>query len=368
MTHSSAQPHTEVDLAQLDADFLASRGEAGDVKWVRAVEGRLMLDGVKALAARDALTELLLVLRDAKEPAEELFGDPAIWAREQQERWHQSGIQAYDRNERLSLGRFLQAVFFSAAVVAVAVTVVALLNDGWMTSLSWTMFALPVILSATAVGLQQVWSLAGRNCSRVMALVWAAVFLIASALIVGGLAILMPKSAGIGSSLWYLAPTPLYAILFFAIRVASKRKRIIPELVSSDAAAGTKDEWIQQLREQLRLRNDLSDRQIRVITDETCAYATDAETSLHEEFGTPEGYAASFAPNTSYRARRAAWGWTAGSVLIAALVVASTLNAGTLLTWQTVTFAVLLLGTLFYAVQSWHQSLTSSYRLPLHDG
>lgn len=360
MTRSSAQPNTEVDLAELNADFLAARGEAGDVKWVRAAEGRLMLDGVKALAATDALTELLPVLRDAKEPAEELFGDPAIWAREQQERWHQSGIQAYDRNELLSLGRFLQVVFFSAVGVAVAVTIITLFSDGWMTELSWTVFTLPVIISAAGLGFQQVWSLAVRHSSRIMAMVWAAVFLIASSLILGGLAAVMPESAGIGSTLWYLAPTPLYALLSFASRVVSKRKRTIPERFSADAAAETKDEWIQQLREQLRLRNDLSDRQIRVITDETRAYATDAETSLHEEFGTPESYAASFAPNTSYRARRAAWGWTAGSVLIAALVVASTLNAGTLLTWQTVIFAALLLGTLFYAVQSWHQSLTSS--------
>ncbi|MGP9817638.1 hypothetical protein ACT3UA_15260 [Glutamicibacter sp. 363] len=355
MTQHSPQPLIELDLTGLIEEFRAARGAESDVEWLRTVAGRLMLDDVKLSTAKEALIKLLPVLRDAQEPAEDLFGDPKVWAKDQQERWQQSGTPAYDRHELLSTGQFTQAVCFSATLIAVAVTIVALIDDGWTAPLSWMMFALPFFLAAATIGLVQVWNLAVRKFTRLMAMVWTAVTLIVGTLALSGLTVLMQGSAGTGSVFWYLAPAPLYVLFHYAIGVVLKRK---PKTVMhlAPVAATTQDEWVGELQGNLRLRGDLSDRRIRVIVNETRAYAAEAEASLHEEFGTPASYAASFTPNASYRARRAAWAWTAGSTLIAALILVSILNAQSFLTWQTAIFAALLIGTACYAVQSWRAS------------
>lgn len=356
MTQHSPEPLTELDLAALIEEFRAARGAESDVEWLRTVAGRLMIDGVKISTAKEALIKLLPVLRDAQEPAEDLFGDPKVWAKEQQERWQQSGTPAYDRHELLSTGQFTQAVCFSATLIAVAVTIVALIDDGWTARLSWMMFALPFFLAAATIGLVQVWNLAVRKFTRPMAMVWTAVSLIVGTLALSSLAMLLQGSAGTGSVLWYLAPVPPYVLIHYAIGVVLKRNPKAAARIAPEAAAVSQDEWVGELQANLRLRGDLSDRRIRVIVNETRAYAAEAEASLQEEFGTPASYAASFTPNEPYRARRAAWAWTAGSALIAALIVVSILNAQSFVTWRTTIFAALLVGTLCYAVQSWRAS------------
>ncbi|MBP2413499.1 hypothetical protein JOF48_002298 [Arthrobacter stackebrandtii] len=356
MTERTSETQEIVDLTQVNKLFQATRGDERDADWARTVEGRLMLDGVKLSDATDALLALLPVLEDAHEPAKDLFGDPVLWAREQQERWHESGIQAYERPELLSAGRFLHYTFFGAFWVTVAMAIVTLFSDGWTTNLRWTMFSLPLVISAAAIGVQQVWSKAARTSAHVTAVIWTAAFIIGVAFAAAGLATVIDGSAGTGSALWYLTPAPIYALLYWVSGIVLKDTTKRPQRYSSDAGEPTEGEWIRQLGEHLRLRNDLSDRQIRVIIDETCAYAKEAGTSLNGEFGTSESYAASFAPNTAYRARRAAWGWTAGSSLVAALLTFSIINADSPLTWQAAIFALLLTGTLYYMVQSWQQA------------
>lgn len=356
MTHDSPQPSTTMTLAQLNNEFRLARGAESDLKWVRTAEGRLLLDGVNATTASEALAELLPTLRQTQEPVEELFGDPTAWAKDQQELWQQRGVQAYERPETFSIGQFLQATLISATGICLVVAFLAFFDVGWRTDLNWMMFALPVFIAAGTTGIMQVWTLGLRKSSRVVALLYSAAFLVALALLGGVLATTVHGSLGTGSVLWYLAPAPLYALLAFLIGRIHKSQRTTSVSTSAPELASNTEMWVTQLRQQLRLRADLSERQIRVIVDETRVYATEAETSLAEEFGTPESYAASFEPNTSFRARRSAWEWSGGSVLCAILLVVSALNAGTPWTWQTAVFAALFIGTLCYAVQSWRLS------------
>lgn len=356
MTQNSAESDTEIDLARLIKEFHAARGEEEDVRWVRTAAGRLMLDGIKISAAKQAFADLLPILNEAQEPAEDLFGDPKVWAKEQQEHWQQSGTPTYDRYQLHSIKQLTQTICFSAALLCVVVTIVALIDDGWTTRLSWTMLGLPLFLTTISVGLVQFWNLAIRKFTRLMAMVWTATIFAVAGIAFGGLAVALQGSPGTASVLWYLAPVPMYALFYYLIEKFSKRNSLAPRSTTSETEVATHEEWIRQLQENLRLRDDLSDRRIRVIVEETRAFAADADASLPTEFGTPESYAASFAPNTSFRARREALGWTVGSVLIAFMLMVSIDNAQSFFSWQSVVFAALLVGAICYAVQGWRKS------------
>lgn len=323
-----------------------------------------MLDGVKVSAARDALAGLPPVLQEAREPVDELFGDPVTWARDQQDHWRQSGTAAYDRHELLSALQLVRGAAVSALCITVAVTLVALASDGWTTSLRWTTFALPLLLSAATMGALQVWTLSVRRVARPLALVLTAGFVVAVSLAGGGLATAAQGSAGTGSVLWYLAPAPFYLLVYSTGLGLGTRGGEIGQHRAPAIGATPHAEWLDQLREQLRRRDDLSERQIRTIVDETRAHATDAGASYDEEFGTPESYAATFPPDTALRERRAAWGWTAGAGLVGALVVFSVVSAESLPTWQTAVFATLLVASLCYAVQSWRRALSAQSTTP----
>jgi hypothetical protein len=241
-------------------------------------------------------------------------------------------------------------------LLSVVVTIVALIDDGWTTKLSWAMFGLPLFFTTIAVGLAQFWNLAVRKFTRLMAMLWTAMILAVSVITLAGLIIALQGSPGTASVLWYLAPVPMYALCYYLIEKRAKRNPQASRPTAPGHGAATHEEWIRQLQENLRLRDDLSDRRIRVIVDETRAFAVAAEASLPAEFGTPESYAASFAPNTSFRARREALGWTVGCALVALLLVVSIDNAQSLFSWQSVVFAALLVGMLCYAVQCWRKS------------
>ncbi|HJX77794.1 hypothetical protein [Glutamicibacter sp.] len=357
MTQNSAESDIEIDLSKLFKEFHAARGQKDDVNWVETAAGRLMLDDVKISAAKQALVDLLPILKDAQEPAEKLFGDPKVWAKEQQEHWQQSGTPAQDRYHLYSFKQLTQTICISAALLCVLVTIVALIDDGWTTELSWAMLGIPLLIPAISMGIRQFWNLAVRKFTRLRAMLWTATAFAAAAVALAGLAIALPRSPGTASVLWYLAPVPMYALFYYLIEKFSKRNSLAPRSTTSKTEVATHEEWIRQLQESLRLRDDLSDRRIRVIIEDTRAFAVDAEASLPTEFGTPESYAASFAPNTSFRARREALGWTVGSVLIALLLLVSIDNAQSLFSWQSVVFAALLVGTICYAVQGWRKSL-----------
>lgn len=356
MTQNSAESDTDIDLTKLIKEFHAARGQEDDVNWVRTAAGRLMLDGVKISAAKQAFVNLLPVLNGAQEPAEDLFGDPKLWAKEQQEHWQQSGTPTQDRYPLYSFKQLTQTICFSAALLSVVVTIVVLIDDGWTTKLSWAMLGLPFFFTTISVGIVQFWNLAVRKFTRLKAMAWTATIFAVAGIALGGLAIALQGSPGTASVLWYLAPVPMYALFYYLIEKFSKRNSPASRSTTPKLGVATHEEWIRQLQENLRLRDDLSDRRIRVIVDETRAFAVEADASLPTEFGTPESYAASFAPNTSFRSRREALGWTVGSALVALLLVVSIDNAQSLYSWQSVVFAALLVGTICYAVQGWRKS------------
>ncbi len=249
MTQNPAESDTKIDLAKLIKEFHAARGQEDDVDWVRTAAGRLMLDGVKVSAAKKAFTELLPVLNDAQEPAEELFGDPKVWAKEQQEHWQQSGTPAQDRYQLYSFKRLTQTICFSASLLSVVVTIVALIDDGWTTKLSWAMFGLPLFFTTIAVGLAQFWNLAVRKFTRLMAMLWTAMILAVSVITLAGLIIALQGSPGTASVLWYLAPVPMYALFYYLIEKLAKRNYLAPRSTSSKTEVATHEEWISQLQE-----------------------------------------------------------------------------------------------------------------------
>lgn len=90
----------------------------------------------------------------------------------------------------------------------------------------------------------------------------------------------------------------------------SRRHRRAPEPDAPDDAR-----WAMELTEILRRRHSMSGARVRGIVAEAHAHAAEAGRPVHEEFGTPEEYAARFTPDVLRRSR-----WRSGA--LAALAVA----------------------------------------------
>ena len=69
------------------------------------------------------------------------------------------------------------------------------------------------------------------------------------------------------------------------------------------------DDWSRRLAAILRGSYSLSEERVRTIVGDAHAHAADADRTVQEEFGTPEEYAAGFAPDRARKHRFEAWFW-----------------------------------------------------------
>lgn len=357
MTHKDPTPPIQTEFTQISTAFREARGSASDEQWARSAQARLFLDVVNPEIAQKALTDLIPLLQEADESAEDLFGSAYTWAHEQQRIWRENGVQAYMRDEPFSLWSFLSTAFTVALWVSVLTTIVTLVDDGWTTEILLPMAFLPFGIAIMGISTRQVWQFTLRKFSRPWALAAVGAFLLIAGITLGGITIASKEvSFGITATLWLLTPVPIYALLARASHsLASRSRRPIQATPSSPTPD---NRWGNILVEQLRLRKDLSETEIQRVLSEAQDHALEAESSLYNEFGSPENYAARFAPNTRSKARFEALGWTAGMVLAAGLSWLSISTEGAALTWKTLLYGALFLSTLLYAVAAWHRSVS----------
>lgn len=83
----------------------------------------------------------------------------------------------------------------------------------------------------------------------------------------------------------------------------------------------TDAEWLGVSAGVLRLRADMTEERVRTIVAEAQSHCAEADSTLQEEFGRPEDYAAQFPKDEINRLRRNAWAYTALTGLGAILAV-----------------------------------------------
>ena len=357
MTHESSQPSNPSQFDQVNTAFREARGADADERWARSAQARLLLDDVSPKVAETALTQLVPLLQDANEPAEDLFGSAHTWAREQQQRWRETGVQAYSRDEPLTLATFLSLAFSVALWVTVLTMFVTLIDDGWTTEVFLPMVLLPLTIGLMSISIRQIWLIALRKFSRRKAIAVTGIFLLTAGVALGGLAVASNTVVlGTGSTLWLLAPIPIYALLSRFSRLLDSRS--LRRLQDQHTSPLPDDQWSRGLMEQLRLRQDISETEIRSIVSEAQAHAREAKSSLHDEFGAPESYAARFSLNASRKARTEAFGWTSGAILAGGLTWLSIATAGTIFSWNTALYGLFFVAASLYALGAWRRSVT----------
>lgn len=208
----------------------------------------------------------------------------------------------------------VKGLYFSAGLAAFFL-VLAWIKDDLAEEVNGVVLAFPVILGVSTVAGRIVWerTLARRPMSVAVA---AAVGVVAVALALTVLLVLWGRSSSFAvDNMW-----PLGLVALGCIVAGKGFDAVLPRGRAGTHATLGDDEWLRVLAGVLRLRAEMSERRVRTIAAEAQAHAEEAGSSLQDEFGRPEDYASTFAPDQLNRSRRMLW-------VYAALAVVSMLGA-----------------------------------------
>lgn len=341
------------DLAD---DFLTARGVRDDVEWARTAAARLVLEDVRPTLARRGLAEAREQVAETGESPAELFGDPLEWVREQRAAWREDGEPVTEPPTATPARELAMASLLGAAWIAVLILVVSLLQREWRQTYTWPLLLAPLLLSTAGQVVRGVYERVGRARSQRAAVVAAVLVLVAAAVVLA-LFFLGTKDAVVveASSLWLLASAAVHVVLCIALaRLWPEPQRTVtggPAVRQDDAA------WLAELAATLRQRGDMTDRRVEQILAETRAHATEAGTTVADEFGPAAEYAARFPADEPVAVRRRAWFFTALSLVPAALLVTYTVEEGWRWASPHVTALLWLLLAGGTAVASWRRVL-----------
>ena len=337
--------------------FRHARGEQSDEDWARAAAVRLVLDDVRAPLIREALFELVPVLEDAQEPAEDLFGDAIGWAREKQADWRSDGVPARAATGPRSLPAFVHGAFVGAAAATPAFALLRMFADGWTLDFTLALVIFPLFLSMGVFGFLALWNWLVPRRSRGTAIALTALALIGfSAAVASSFALLHGVLLWRGSGFWLLAVAAGYGLL------AAGTRWLWPEPPPPDLKPQVEGDlgWKRVLAASLRERGDITERRIRAIIADAESHSAQSQRPLAEEFGSPASYAARFAPDMAIRARREAWGWTAVAVAPVVVFVLYVFEDGW--HWQArfLALALWFVGAAVVAATKWRRAAASA--------
>lgn len=311
-------------LEDLHRRFRAARGSARDEQWAQSAAMALVLDDVPESAAVARLEQLLGTLSASDEPIEEIYGPAQHWAKDQLPRLREQGAVAPEIARPRSLREAAVITLTGISVFSVLLLVVVLIDGG--TTTSTVPLATPVALALAIAALQALFAAVLRRRPFLIAAGVTAVALGALSAAAGwGLTALADQVTSTVSIWWHLPVAGVAGLLAWALdrradRAAAARRSTRSTTQSPEASGRTAPlddhQWLDQAAAALRQRGDLSDRHLRRLLADGRAHAEDAESSLVEEFGSPQTYARRQPPQAGIRARRRAW-WMAGVALVA---------------------------------------------------
>lgn len=334
--------------------ILEAGGTQRDVEWAAAAELTFALDGAPKDQSRAAIQSVVHQLRSYGEPAEQLFGPPERWAREQQQEWKDQGIApARGPEEDGSLRSFLVGGLSFTAYIAVLLFVVLLLQ-GWNRE-----YTTATLVAAPALGFAMqifrsfyAWSIS-RYPQRVTYLLCGLTLLILST-VVGTVLVTQDTVLFEGAALWMLAGVAAAGMLAWAL------SRLMPH----GGHAGrfqlnpmADDEWADRFVAALRRRGDLTDQQVQERVSEARSHVDFTGQFLHQEFGEPEAYASRFVEQPRVRNSRQGWFYAGMAALWGYVVFAGIQEEGwnMQLLWQ----GGLLLMLVGLGIHSWKKTSQS---------
>ena len=347
---TTATPQT---LDEVAGYFRHARGEQADEDWARAAAARLVLDDVRAPLVREALFDLVPVLEDAQEPAEELFGNAIAWAKERQGDWRSEGVPVSTPNGPHSLRELVHGGLVGAAATTPVFALLRMFTEGWTLDVTLSLVLFPLVLSLAVLGFLAIWNWLIRRRPRGTAIVLTALALIGfSSAVAGGFALANDLLLWRGSGFRLLAIAAGYLVLAAATHWIWP----VPEPQAPEEHVTGDLEWKRHLAASLRERGDITETRLRAIIADAERHSAQAHRSLPEEFGSPASYAARFPPDAVVRARRAAWGWTALTAAPVAVFVLYGLNDGW--HWQARFLALGLwfIGAATVAITNWRRA------------
>lgn len=290
----------------------AARGADEDQDWALTAGGRLLMDDVLERRIIEALDEVAEQVAASQESAQELFGDPSLWAREQEQAWREQGL-ALKAPQTTTARDVAVETLIIASFYAGLFLLYELITWSWSAPLKLSFLLAPLALaltSRTILAVHTAVTAARSHTAGVLAAVATAVPGIA--LTVGVFALGNPVTLPGTGLLGFLGAVVAYALLAWVTALAWPARPARPAAAHDDAS------WYDALGAALRSRGDLTDSRVDEILAEARSHAQEAGAPPAEEFGAPEAYAARFAPNRAVAARRRAWLMTgvAGLVLL----------------------------------------------------
>lgn len=300
--------------------FEQARGDALDGVWAHGVSWALLVRDVEADLVDEGLREALEVVRDTGEPAEELFGPAGEHAVVLYDRWVDEGRLRLAGRTSMPWRAVPSSGLAWSAFFCVAFAVMM-----WASGDSPRTWTLGMAIIPVGLGLATAAAVATRDAllqrrGTVTGIVGAASAVVA-------LAVLLASANewsrahpwGTHSAWWYV---PL-AIACGLLSTAWRRWTDTWPSQATPAQIDV-DEWSRQVAALLRARYSLADGRVRSIIAEAQQHALQSGRSLVEEFGTPEDYAARFAPDLARRALHTMW----FHLFLVALSVAAVLAGG----------------------------------------
>ena len=286
-------------LAETIDAFDAARGDDMDSVWAHAVSWRLMRRDVEPDQVRDGLEEALTLVRQTQESPEDLFGTPGEHADALYDRWVEEGrLHLWDASS-MTWAEVPAWGFGIGAFWCIGFLVVLLARGE--TTMAWTlgMIVLPVGIGLAKAAAWAAWDTLLRSRGTAAAVAGFLVTVVGLAMTIA-LVNEWSKAHPLGTATtwWYVWVAAASALLAFAAgRWRESRPEPAPEGIADV------DDWSRQLAAILRGRHSLSDVRVRTIIGDAHAHAADAGRTVEEEFGTPEEYAARFAPDLPRRSR-----------------------------------------------------------------
>ncbi|WP_104105131.1 hypothetical protein [Nocardioides sp. 616] len=280
-------------------------------RWLDDASFQLEIAQVAAPVREELIERARSLIAETGESPTKLFGWPREWAEEQIAERRSQGLPAAVPDPSASWRDVPVLGMYLASAFAVVFLLVALVEEGWGLDYDLRLLGFPVAGGVMVMTALTVWEKTLSRRPFGAAAAAGAGILICGSLLVGLLVTWISEHPGPQAGAWHLG------LLVLACALAGKvLDTLLPEKKPPAWRTPRDDEeWLGVLAGVLRLRADMPEQRVRTIVAEAQGHAVEAGSTLQEEFGRPEDYAAQFPTDQTNRTRRAAWGYSAMAAL-----------------------------------------------------
>lgn len=285
--------------------------------WLDDAESQLALANVARPVVDDILESARVLITQTGERPTELFGPPEEWAEEQIAERRRDGLPLVVPDPAASWRDVPVLGMYAAAGMGLIVLLHSLFSREGQLEYDLGLLGFPVVMGLVTMTVLTVWEKTLSRRSLVVA-VAAGVGVVAAGVAVLGLLAWLGRDHVIATA------SPWYVVLL--VLACALLGRLFDSVLPEGAPRAwvtprTDGEWLAVLAGVLRLRADMPEERVRTIVAEAQAHCAEAGSTLQDEFGRPEDYAAQFPPDEVASTRRKAWAYTAMTGLAVVLIL-----------------------------------------------